>query len=113
MGYKISVTVVDREGLPIVMMRDDGAGLSTPEGSDRKAYTARAFSQPSAAFVKRLEDRPDTVGSRHYTRVLALAGGLPIKVGDEIVGAVGVSGTPGKDDDCSQAGIDNVADQLK
>ena len=113
MGYKISVTVVDREGLPIIMMRDDNSGLSTPEGSDRKAYTARAFSQPSAAFVKRLEDRPDTVGSRQYTRVLALAGGLPIKVGDEIVGAVGVSGTPGKDDVCSQAGIDKVADQLK
>ena len=113
MGYRISVTVVDREGLPIIMMRDDGAGLSTPEGSDRKAYTARAFSQPSADFVKRLQDRPDTVGSRQYTRVLALAGGLPIKVGDEIVGAVGVSGTPGKDDVCSQAGIDKVADQLK
>jgi len=113
MGYKISVTVVDREGLALIMMRDDGAGLSTPEGSDRKAYTARAFSQPSAAFVKRLQDRPDTVGSRHYSRVLALAGGLPIKAGDEIVGAVGVSGTPGKDDDCAQAGIDKVADQLK
>ena len=113
MGYKISVTVVDREGLPLVMLRDDGAGLSTPEGSDRKAYTARAFSQPSADFVKRLQDRPDTVGSRHYTRILALAGGLPIKVGHEIVGAVGVSGTPGKDDDCSQAGINKVADQLK
>ena len=113
MGYKISVTVVDREGLPLVMLRDDGAGLSTPEGSDRKAYTARAFSQPSAAFVKRLQDRPDTIGSRHYSRILALAGGLPIKVGDEIVGAVGVSGTPGKDDDCAQAGIDKVADQLK
>lgn len=113
MGYKISVSVVDREGLPVVMMRDDGAGLSTPEGSDRKAYTARSFSQPSADFVKRLQDRPDTVGSRHYTRILALAGGLPIKVGDEIVGAVGVSGTPGKDDVCSQAGIDKVADQLK
>ena len=113
MGYKISVTVVDREGLAIVMMRDDGAGLHTPEGSDRKAYTARAFGQPSVAFVKRLEDRPESVGSRHYSRVLALAGGLPIKVGDEIVGAVGVSGTPGKDDDCAQAGIDKVADQLK
>ena len=113
MGYKISVTVVDREGLALVMLHDDGAGLSTQEGSDRKAYTARAFSQPSADFVKRLQDRPDTVGSRHYTRVLALAGGLPIKVGDEIVGAVGVSGTPGKDDVCAQAGIDKVADQLK
>jgi uncharacterized protein GlcG (DUF336 family) len=113
MGYKISVTVVDREGLAIVMMRDDGAGLNSPEGSDRKAYTARAFSQSSAAFVKRLQDRPETVGSRHYTRVLALDGGLPIKVGDEIVGAVGTSGTPGIDSVCSQAGIDNVADQLK
>ncbi|HLN40582.1 MAG TPA: heme-binding protein [Xanthobacteraceae bacterium] len=113
MGYKISVTVVDREGLPLVMLRDDGAGLSTPEGSDRKAYTARAFSQPSADFVKRLQDRPDTVGSRHYSHILALAGGLPIKVGNEIVGAVGVSGTPGKDDECSQAGINKVADQLK
>ena len=64
-------------------------------------------------FVKRLEDRPEKVSSRHYSRVLALAGGLPIKVGDEIVGAVGVSGTPGRDDECSQAGIDKVSDQLR
>jgi uncharacterized protein GlcG (DUF336 family) len=113
MGFKVSVTIVDREGLPVVMLRDDRAGLHTPEGSDRKAYTARAFGQSSAAFAKRLEDRPETVGSRHYSRVLAIAGGLPIKAGDEIVGAIGVSGTPGKDDDCAQAGIDKVADQLK
>ncbi|MGB6539161.1 MAG: heme-binding protein [Xanthobacteraceae bacterium] len=113
MGYKISVSVLDRDGIPIVMLHDDGAGLSTNEGSDRKAYTAASFKQPSAAFVKRLQDRPDTVGSRHYTRVLALAGGLPIKVGDDVIGAVGVSGTPGKDDVCSQAGINKVADQLK
>jgi uncharacterized protein GlcG (DUF336 family) len=45
--------------------------------------------------------------------VLALSGGLPIKVGDDVVGAVGVSGSPGKDDDCFQAGIDKVAAQLK
>ena len=48
-----------------------------------------------------------------YTRVLALAGGLPIKAGNEVVGAVGVSGSPGQDDVCSKAGIDKVADQLK
>lgn len=113
MGFKVSVTVVDRAGLPIVMLRGDGAGLHTPEGSERKAYTARTFSQPSADFVKRLTERPETVGSRQYTRVLALAGGLPIKAGNEVVGAVGVSGSPGKDDVCSQAGIDKVADQLK
>ncbi|MGA7182784.1 MAG: heme-binding protein [Pseudolabrys sp.] len=113
MGFKVSVTVVDPAGLPIVMLRGDGAGLHTPEGAERKAHTARTFSQPSADFVKRLTERPETVGSRQYTRVLALAGGLPIKAGSEVVGAVGVSGSPGKDDVGSQAGIDKVADQLK
>jgi uncharacterized protein GlcG (DUF336 family) len=113
MGYKVSVTVVDRGGLPIVLLHGDGAGLHTNEGSDRKAFTARTFGQPSTDFAKRVAERPDSVGSLYYTRVLALGGGLPIKAGNEVIGAVGVSGSPGKDDVCSQAGIDKVADQLK
>jgi len=113
MGFKVSVVVLDRAGLPIVMLRGDGAGLHTPEGADRKAYTARTFGVPSADFVKRMQNDPTSVGSMQYTRVLALSGGLPIKVGDSTVGAVGVSGSPGRDDECSQAGIDKVAAQLK
>jgi uncharacterized protein GlcG (DUF336 family) len=113
MGFKVSVAVVDRAGLQMVMLRGDGAGLHTPEGADRKAYTARTFRAPSAAFLKRMMDDQAAHASEEYTRVLALPGGLPIKVGDDVVGAVGVSGSPGKDDDCSQAGIDKVADQLK
>jgi len=113
MGFKVLVAVVDRGGHAIVMLHGDGAGLHTQEGAERKAYTARTFGQPSADFVKRLSERPDTAGSVHYTRVLALPGGLPIKAGTEVIGAVGVSGSPGKDDVCSQAGIDKVADQLK
>ena len=114
MGFKTSAAVVDRGGNLIVLLHGDGAGLHTNEGAEREAYTARTFSQPSAEYVKRLEQRPETAfGSRQYTRAIALAGGLPIKAGDEIIGAVGVSGSPGKDDDCSQAGIDKVADQLK
>jgi uncharacterized protein GlcG (DUF336 family) len=113
MGFKVAVAVVDRGGQTIVMIRDDGAGLHTPEGAERKAYTARTFGQPSAAFIQRMKDRPDTAGSVHYRRVLALPGGLPIKVGGEVIGAVGVSGSPGKDDVCGQAGLDKVADQLK
>jgi uncharacterized protein GlcG (DUF336 family) len=60
-----------------------------------------------------MHDNPDARGSLEYARVLALGGGLPIKAGDDVVGAVGVSGSPGKDDECSQAGIDKVIDQLK
>ena len=113
MGFKVSVTVIDRAGMPIVMLRGDGAGLHTPEGSDRKAYTARTYRSPSANFAKRVQTDPGYAPAMQYTRVLALGGGLPIKAGNDVVGAVGVSGSPGKDDVCSQAGIDKVADQLK
>jgi uncharacterized protein GlcG (DUF336 family) len=113
MGFKVSAAVVDRGGAVIVMLHGDGAGLHTPEGAERKAYTARTFGAPSADFIKRMKDRPETAGSTQYNRVLALPGGLPIKAGNDVVGAIGVSGSPGKDDDCSQAGIDKIADQLK
>jgi uncharacterized protein GlcG (DUF336 family) len=113
LGFRVSVVVVDRGGLPLVMLRGDGAGLHTPEGADRKAYTARTFGTSSAQFVQRMLNDPAAVGSKEYSRVLAISGGLPIKVGDEVVGAVGVSGSPGRDDECAQAGIDRVAEYLK
>jgi len=113
MGYKVSVVVIDRDGLQVVLLRGDGAGLHTPEGADRKAYTARTYRSPSADFAKRVQAEPAYAPATQYTRVLALAGGLPIKVGDDVIGAVGVSGSPGKDDVCGQAGLDKVADQLK
>jgi len=113
MGYKVSVVVLDRAGLQIVLLHGDGAGLHTVEGADRKAYTARTYRAPSANFAKRVASDPGYAQAVHYSRVLALGGGLPIKAGDEVVGAVGVSGSPGKDDVCAQAGIDTVAGELK
>ncbi|MGB8896711.1 MAG: heme-binding protein [Pseudolabrys sp.] len=50
----ISVSVFDRGGLALVMLRDEGASLHTAESSHHKAYTARNFRQPSAAIVKRI-----------------------------------------------------------
>src|SRR5258708_13552525 len=79
LGFKVSVAVVDRAGLEMVMLRGDGAGLHTPEGADRKAYTARTFRAPSAAFLKRVLADPAAHASEEYTRVLALPAGLPIK----------------------------------
>jgi uncharacterized protein GlcG (DUF336 family) len=56
-----------------------------------------------------------TLGAVHLTGIIAAQGALPIKVGDDVIGAVGVSGAPGgeKDEVCAKAGIDKVADQLK
>src|SRR5262249_36767978 len=114
-GFHVSVTVLDRAGQMRVMLRDDDARPHTPENSQRKAYTSRTFGIASAEFAERAPKEPGRAAQATLTGVIALAGALPIKVGDEIVGAVGVSGSPGgdKDEACARAGIEKVADQLK
>ena len=113
-GYRVSATVVGRNGEIIVQLRGDNASPHTIENSFRKAYTSRTFRVPSGEIATRLKDNP-TLPFVHLSNVVAAQGALPIKVGDDIIGAVGVSGAPGgeKDEVCSKAGIDKVADQLK
>jgi uncharacterized protein GlcG (DUF336 family) len=113
-GYHVSVTVVGLEGQVLVGLRGDGASPHTFENSQRKAYTARTFRIPSGEFAQRVKDNP-TSGQVNLAGVIAIQGALPIKVGDQVLGAVGVSGAPGgdKDEACAKAGIDRVADQLK
>jgi uncharacterized protein GlcG (DUF336 family) len=113
-GYHVSVHVLGRNGEVLVAVRGDGAPPHTMENSQRKAYTARTFRIPSGEFAQRVKDNP-TISAVHLTGIIAAQGALPIKVGDEVIGAVGVSGAPGgeKDEACSKAGLDKVADQLK
>jgi uncharacterized protein GlcG (DUF336 family) len=113
-GYKVSVHVVGREGQVLVGLRGDGTGPHTFENSQRKAYTARTFRTPSGEFAQRIKDS-GSLGASLLTGVVAIQGGLPIKIGDDVIGAVGVSGAPGgeKDEACSKAGIDKITDQLK
>jgi uncharacterized protein GlcG (DUF336 family) len=112
-GYAVSVTVVGRSGEVILQVRGDNTGPHTFENSFRKAYTARTFRSPSGALVDRLKADP-TLGLIHLTNVIANQGALPIKVGDDVIGAAGASGAPGgeKDEACVKAGLDKVADQL-
>jgi uncharacterized protein GlcG (DUF336 family) len=113
-GYQVSVHVLGRNGEVLVAVRGDNAPPHTMENSQRKAYTSRTFRIPSGEFVQRVKDNP-TLGAVHLTGIIAAQGALPIKAGDEDIGAVGVSGAPGgeKDEVCAKAGIDKVADQLK
>jgi uncharacterized protein GlcG (DUF336 family) len=113
-GYRVSVTVVGRNGEVIVLLRGDDAPPHTVENSRRKAYTARTFRISSGQFAERVKSNP-TIGLVHLSGVIANQGGLPIKSGDEVIGGVGVSGSPGgdKDEACAKAGLDKVADQLK
>ena len=113
-GYHVSVHVLGRNGEVIVAVRGDGAPPHTMENSQRKAYTARTFRISSGEFAQRVKDNP-SISAVHLTGIIAAQGALPIKVGDEVIGAVGVSGAPGgeKDEACVKAGLDKVADQLK
>jgi uncharacterized protein GlcG (DUF336 family) len=113
-GYAVSATVVGRNGEIIVQVRGDDTSPHTMENSFRKAYTARTLRSPSGALVDRLKADP-TLGFIHLSNIIAFQGALPIKVGDETIGAAGASGAPGgeKDEACVKAGLDKVADQLK
>jgi uncharacterized protein GlcG (DUF336 family) len=113
-GYRVSATVVGRDGQIIVQLRGDDASPHTIENSHRKAYTARTFRVPSGDIASRLKENP-TLPFVHLSNVIAAQGALPIKIGEEVIGAAGVSGAPGgeKDEACVKAGLDKVADQLK
>lgn len=113
-GYAVSATVVGRNGEVLVQVRGDGTGPHTMENSFRKAYTARTFRIPSGDMVDRLKANP-TLGLIHLSNVIANQGALPIKVGDDTIGAAGASGAPGgeKDEACVKAGIEKVASMLK
>jgi uncharacterized protein GlcG (DUF336 family) len=114
-GFRVSVTVVDRNGDTVAQIRGDDASPHTMENSRRKAYTANTFRVSSAVFAKRVAD--GEAGPRQQATlpgIIAIAGALPIKAGEDVIGAAGVSGSPaGNDEVCVQAGLDKAKDLLK
>jgi uncharacterized protein GlcG (DUF336 family) len=113
-GSKTSVAVVDRAGRLRVFLQGDGAAPHNLELARRKAYTARTFQQSSADWAKKTETT--LAGQRMLADVIPLAGGVPIKVGEETIGGVGLSGAPmggTQEEACAKAGIAKVADQLR
>jgi uncharacterized protein GlcG (DUF336 family) len=112
-GFHTSAVVVDRGGQVLVMLRDEMATPQTAEMARRKAYTAVMFRSTTLEFQKRTED-PSFAPQRQVDGILALGGGVPIRVDKEIVGGVGSSGSSQTmDDECAKAGAAKVADLLK
>jgi uncharacterized protein GlcG (DUF336 family) len=113
-GYQVAVSVTDRLGTPIVVLRDRYAGPHTPEAATRKAYTSASFRMSSADLAEATQTGKATSGIRHLKHILALGGGLPIEAAGSLVGAIGISGAPGGDADeaCAQAGIDAIQADL-
>jgi uncharacterized protein GlcG (DUF336 family) len=113
MGYAASVVVVDRGGDTLVSLRGDGSGPHTVENARRKAYTANTFKMTTEAFLQEMKTRPVRREQTTLPNVIAINGGVPIKAGNEVIGGVGLSGSPGKDEECVNAGLEKVNQQLQ
>jgi len=113
-GDTTSIAVVDRAGRVRVLLEGDNASPHNAELARRKAYTARTFRTPSSEWAKRTATTNS--GQRELLDVIPLGGGMPIKVGEDTVGGVGLSGAVGGqpvEEKCANAGIASVAQYLK
>jgi len=113
-GFQVAVTVVDRFGVPQVMLRDRFAGPHTPRTAIGKAWTAVSFRTNTTELVGATQPGSPQAGVRSLPRAVILGGGVMVEAGGALVGGVGVSGAPGgeADDACAKAGIAAVRDKL-
>src|SRR6266568_1161009 len=110
----VSVAVVDRAGRMRLFIASDNPTPHSLELARRKAYTARTFGRSTLEWRDSTEPGKENFGQRQLAEVIPLGGGYPIKVGNDTIGGVGVSGNnQAGDEGCAKAGVDKVADQLK
>jgi uncharacterized protein GlcG (DUF336 family) len=114
-GWAVSVAVVDRAGQLKTLLRADGAGPHTIDSSRRKAFTSASARNNTSVMLENVQKNPDAANLPMIDGFLVLGGGMPIRVGDEVIGAIGVGGAPGGhlDDQCAEAGITKIRDRLK
>src|ERR1700689_1928563 len=113
-GYRETAQVVDADGAIIATLRGDGAGIHSLDSALDKAYTAVSFKSDTLALGERAKEDA-LVSLAKLPHVMFLGGGVVIKLGDEIIGAIGAAGAPGAklDDACARAGLDKIKDRLQ
>jgi len=109
-GYNVAATVVDRAGTVRAIQRGDNAGPHTLASSERKAWTSASAKSPTQAMMEGAQKNPAGANLVHLPGFLLLGGGVPVKSGNEVIGAVGVGGAPGGhlDDQCANAALEKV-----
>ncbi|HUZ71485.1 MAG TPA: heme-binding protein [Stellaceae bacterium] len=112
-GYAETVVLVDSDGVRQAELRGDGAGIHTLDSAYDKAYTSLSFKADTGALMARAQ----AIGplTSRLPHLLLFRGGLVIKIGTEVVGAIGASGAPGGqfDEACARAGLDAIRQRLR
>ena len=114
-GHAVAATVVDRAGTIRAIQRADNAGPHTLASSQQKAYTSASAKNTTLAMMDGAQKNPAAANLVYLPGFLLLGGGVPIKVGNDTIGAVGIGGAPGGhlDEQCAMVALDKVKDQLK
>jgi uncharacterized protein GlcG (DUF336 family) len=114
-GFAVTATVVDRAAQVKAVQRADNAGPHTLDSALHKAYTAASMKAPTSTVLENSQKYPAAQHLGDIPGLLLLAGGVPVKVGNETIGAIGVGGAPSGqiDEQCAQAALDKAAAQLK
>ncbi|WP_204251167.1 GlcG/HbpS family heme-binding protein [Elioraea rosea] len=114
-NFNVAATVVDRAGVVRAMLRADRAGPHTLGASRKKAYTSASARNATSAMAQAAETNPGARNLVHIPGFLLLGGGVPIRAGDEVVGAIGVGGAPSGqiDEECANAALEKHRDMLR
>jgi uncharacterized protein GlcG (DUF336 family) len=113
--FNVTAAVVDRAGILRAVLRADRAGPHTIDSAIRKAFTAASMRTPTMKIAENVAKNPAAAQLVAIDGFLVLAGGVPVKAGEETIGAIGVGGAPGGDidDECARAAIEAVSAKLK
>lgn len=114
-GHAVTATVVDRAGLVRAQQRADLAGPHTLEASRLKAYTSASARNATLAMMEASQKNAGAANLVDIPGFLLLGGGVPVRVGQEVIGAVGVGGAPGGhlDEQCALAALEQVKAELQ
>jgi uncharacterized protein GlcG (DUF336 family) len=114
-GHAVTATVVDRAGGVRAVQRADNAGPHTLAASQQKAFTSASAKNTTLAMMENAQKNPAAANLVYLPGYLLLGGGVPVKVGNEVIGAVGIGGAPGGhlDEQCAMVALDKVKDHLK
>jgi uncharacterized protein GlcG (DUF336 family) len=114
-GYNVSAAVTDRSGVLLALVRSENAGAHTANASTAKAFTSASSRNPTSAIADNVAKNAGAAGLADIPGFLVLAGGVPIKVGKDTVGAIGIAGAPGGnlDEACANKALEKVGARLK
>lgn len=110
-GNAVTVAIVARDGATKTVLKADGSGPHTVSSATGKAFAAASLGRDTGEIAEFVAAKPANEGLRTMDdRLVVQAGGLPIKIGDALVGGIGVGGAPSGaiDTECAREGLNAI-----